>query len=315
MKRIIITGSNGLLGQKLAVLLSRGSDYDLLLASKHESPVFEENEVPYRQLDITNRNEVRRVVDDFQPDVIVNTAAITNVDQYETERELAWNVNVSGVENLAIAAKFVGARMIQLSSDYIFDGKNGPYDETARPNPLSYYGRTKLASENVLRVNDIPGTIVRTMILYGVASRIRVNFVLWLIHELEHGKTVRVVDDQYGSPTLADDLAYAILRIIAFDREGTYHIAGSELLSRYEFAVKLAKYFGFDKKLITPAKTIALKQPAARPLRSGFITLKAETQLGIKMSNVEQGFMIVKNQLNASRKKFVDAAPVPGRPG
>lgn len=313
MKRILITGSNGLLGQKLTVLLSRGSDYELLLTSKHESSVFEEEELQYRQLDITNRNDVRRVVDDFQPDVIINTAAITNVDQCETVRQLAWNVNVKGVENLAIAAKFVGAKIIQLSTDYVFDGKNGPYDEEARPNPLSYYGRTKLASENVLRMSEIPFTIVRTMVLYGVAPRIKVNFVLWLIHELELGKPVRVVDDQFCNPTLADDLAYAILKIIAFEREGIYHIAGAELLSRYEFAVKLAKHFGLEKKLITPVKTITLKQTAPRPLRSGFITLKAETQLGIKMSNVEQGLMIVKNQLNAARKKFVDAAPVPGR--
>lgn len=313
MKRILITGSNGLLGQKLVVLLSRGSDYELLLTSKHESSVFENGELPYRQLDISSRNDVRRVVDDFQPDVIINSAAVTNVDLCETEREHAWNVNVGGVENLAIAAKFVGAKIIHLSTDYVFDGKNGPYDEESRPNPVSYYGRTKLASENVLRTNEIPFVIVRTMVLYGVAPRIKVNFVLWLIHELELEKPVRVVDDQYGNPTLADDLAYAILKIIAFEREGVYHIAGSELLSRYEFAVKLAKQFGLNKKLITPVKTFGLKQPAPRPLRSGFITLKAETQLGIKMSNVEQGLMIVKNQLNASKKKFVDAAPIPGK--
>ncbi len=315
MKRILITGSNGLLGQKLAVLLSRGSDYELFLSSKHESSVFEEGEITYRQLDITNRNDVRRVVDELQPQFVINTAAITNVDQCETERELAWNVNVAGVENLAIASKLVGAKIIQFSTDYVFDGKAGPYDEDARPNPLSYYGRTKLASENVLRTSGNPFTIVRTMVLYGVALRTRVNFVLWLIHELEHGKTVRVVDDQYGNPTLADDLAYAVLKIIAFDREGVYHIAGSELLSRYEFAVKLARHFGFDKKLVTAAKSVALKQPAPRPLRSGFITLKAETQLGIKMSNVEQGLTIVKNQLGATKKKFVDAAPIPGKHG
>lgn len=313
MKRVLITGSNGLLGQKLVMLLSRGTDYELMLTSKQGSSIFHEDDLPYRQLDITNRNDVRRIVDEFQPEVIVNTAAITNVDSCEAERETAWNVNVSGVENLAIAAKFVGAKIIHLSSDYIFDGKNGPYDEETKPNPLSYYGRTKLASENVLRTNDIPYTIVRTMVLYGVSPRVKLNFLLWLIYELERGKPVRVVDDQYGNPTLVDDLAYAILKILTFDREGIYHIAGSEWLSRYDFAVKLAKQFGLNKNLVTPVKTVVLRQPAQRPLRSGLITLKAETQLGIKMSNVEQGLMIVKNQLNASVKKFVDAAPIPGK--
>jgi dTDP-4-dehydrorhamnose reductase len=312
-KRILITGSNGLLGQKLVALLSRGTDYDLLLTSKHESSFFDELDVPYRQLDITTRNDVRRVVDEFQPDTIINTAAVTNVDLCETERKLAWSVNVAGVENLAIAAKFAGAKIIHLSTDYVFDGKNGPYNEEARPNPLSYYGRTKLASENVVRTSGVPFAIVRTMILYGVANNVKPNFVLWLIHELEREKPVRVVDDQYGSPTLVDDLAYGILKIITFNREGVYHIAGPEWINRYEFAVKLAKTFSFDKKLIAPVKTLLLKQPAPRPLRSGLITLKAETQLGIKMSNTDQGLMIVKNQLNLTVKRFVDAAPIPGR--
>lgn len=313
MKRVLITGSNGLLGQKLAALLSRGTDYELLLTSKHESSYVDEIDVPYSKLDITNRNDVRRVVDDFQPDVIVNTAAVTNVDLCETERELAWRVNVTGTENLTIAAKLVGATIIQLSTDYVFDGKNGPYDEESRPNPLSYYGRTKLASENVVRTSGVPFAIVRTMVLYGVANNVKPNFALWLIHELERDRPVRVVDDQYGNPTLVDDLAYGILRIIAFNREGVFHIAGSEWLNRYQFAVKLAKTFGFDKQLITPIKTLVLKQAAPRPQRSGFITLRAETQLGIKMSSVDQGLMILKNQLNLSVRRFVDAAPVPRR--
>lgn len=312
MRRVMITGSNGLLGQKLVVLLSRGTNYEILLTSKHETSAFDD-ELPYRRLDITNRNEVRRLVDDFQPDFIINTAAVTNVDLCETERQMAWGVNVVGVENLSIAAKFVGSHVVHFSTDYVFDGKSGPYDEDTRPNPLSYYGRTKLASENVLRMGGIPFTIIRTMILYGVATQTKPNFALWLIHELEREKQVRVVDDQYGNPTLADDLAYAVLKVLTFGREGIFHVAGPELLNRYEYAVKLAKSFGYDKKLITPVKTMALKQPAPRPMRSGFITLKAETQLGIRMSNVEQGLMIVKNQLNASKKKFVDAAPIPGK--
>ena len=250
MRRVLVTGSNGLLGQKLVELLSRGSDYDLLLTSKHPNSVIEGDDIQYRELDITQRNDVRRIVDDFQPDMIVNTAAVTNVDLCETQRELAWSVNVVGIENLVLAAKFVGASILQLSTDYVFDGKTGPYDEDARPNPLSYYGRTKLASENVLRSSGVPFTIVRTMVLYGVALMVKPNFALWLIHELEREKPVRVVDDQYGNPTLADDLAYAMLKMIALNREGTYHVAGGELVNRYQFAIQVAKQFGFDKKLI-----------------------------------------------------------------
>jgi dTDP-4-dehydrorhamnose reductase len=311
VKRVLITGSNGLLGQKLAELLLCGSDYDLMLTSVESSSIIEGDDIQYRQLDITNRSDVRRVVDDFHPDVIVNTAAITNVDQCETERQLAWNVNVIGVENLVIAAKFVGAKVIQFSTDYIFDGKAGPYDEEARPNPMSYYGRTKLASENVLRTHEIPFAIIRTMVLYGVAPMVKLNFALWLVHELERGKPVRVVDDQYGNPTLADDLAYGVLKIIVLDRRGVYNIAGADYVSRYEFALALAKQFGIDKKLITPIKTAILKQPAPRPMRSGFIILKAETDLGIKMSGVEHGLTVIKNQLSLIGKKSGEPAASP----
>lgn len=311
MKRVMIVGCNGLLGQKLTELFLRGSDHELFLVSKHESSVLSGEDISYRRLDITQRNEVRKIVDEIQPDLIINTAAITNVDQCETERELAWNVNVIGVENLVIASKFVGAKMIQISTDYVFDGKNGPYDEEARPNPLSYYGRTKLAGENLLRIHEIPFTIIRTMVLYGVAPMVKLNFVLWLVHELERGNQVRVVDDQFGNPTLADDLAYAILRADAFNSAGVYHVSGPDNVSRYQFALEIAKQFGLDKKLITPIKTLSLKQPAPRPLRSGLLTLKAETELGIKMSGIAQGLTAVKNQLNITKKKYENAPALP----
>jgi dTDP-4-dehydrorhamnose reductase len=239
-----------------------------------------------------------KLVDDFLPEVIINTAAITNVDLCETERALAWKVNVVGVENLVHAARMVGAKIIHFSTDYVFDGKSGPYNEGDRVNPMSYYGRTKLASENVLRTSEIPHTIIRTMILYGIGKQIKDNFALWLVNNLKDNKQVRVVDDQIGNPTLVDDLAYAVLKVVEFDKNGLYHIAGNDLVSRYDFAFALAKKFKLDKNLIIPIKTAILKQPAPRPMKSGFIILKAETELSIKMSGVEQGLTIFQNQLN-----------------
>jgi dTDP-4-dehydrorhamnose reductase len=163
---------------------------------------------------------------------------------------------------------------------------------------MSYYGRTKLASENVLRTSEIPHTIIRTMILYGIGKQIKDNFALWLVNNLKDNKQVRVVDDQIGNPTLVDDLAYAVLKVVEFEKNGLYHIAGNDLISRYDFALALAKKFKFDKNLIIPIKTAILKQPAPRPMKSGFIILKAETELSIKMSGVEQGLTIFQNQLN-----------------
>ncbi len=301
-KRIMVTGSNGLLGQKLAELLSR-TNYTMLLTSIEDRCVFNDDSLMYRRLDTTRKQDVRQVIDEFEPEVIINTAAITNVDQCETERELAWKVNAASVENLAHAAKLVGAKIIQLSTDYVFDGKNGPYVETDRPNPISYYGRTKLASENILQTSGAPFVIIRTMILYGAGYNVKMNFALWLVKNLTEGKPVKGVDDQIGNPTLVDDLAYAILKIIELEREGTYHIAGPDLVSRYDFALTLARLFSMNKKLVTPVKTAAFKQPAPRPLKSGFITLKAQIDLDLKMSGIEQGLTVLRNQLQIIEPK------------
>ncbi|MBI1806403.1 MAG: dTDP-4-dehydrorhamnose reductase [Ignavibacteria bacterium] len=299
MKRVLITGTNGLLGQKLVELLSRSSNYTLLLTSKQERSVFEEDSLPYRQLDTTNKQDVIKTIEEFEPDVIINTAAMTNVDQCEKERELAWRVNVNSVEHLVYAAKLTGARLIHISTDYVFDGKAGPYTEQDRPNPISYYGRTKLASENVLQLSGIPATIIRTMVLYGTGYNVKMNFALWLVKNLSEEKQTPVVDDQIGNPTLADDLAYGIMKVLELERMGIYHIAGPDLVSRYDFAVVLARVFNLNKKLLSPVKTISLKQPAPRPLKSGFITLKAQVDLDLKMSNNEQGLTAFKHQIRA----------------
>ena len=236
-------------------------------------------------------------MDEFEPDVIIHTAAVTDVDLCEKERGLAWQVNVGAVENLAYAAKIVGAKMIHLSTDYVFDGKSGPYSEADRPNPISYYGRTKLASENLLLTSGVQSTIIRTMVLYGLGINVKSNFALWVHNNLKDGKTIRVVDDQFGNPTFADDLAYAILKIIELERTGIYHIAGADIVSRYDFALSLADVFKFNKKLITPVKSSIFKQPAPRPLKSGLIILKAQTELDVKMSGTEYGLTIFKNQI------------------
>ena len=296
VKRILITGSNGLLGQKLVELFSHLNTFNLLLTSRQEKSVFEHESILYTRADITRRQEIKRIIEEFEPDVIINTAAITNVDSCESDRESAWKVNVSGVEHIVQTAKLTGAKLVHLSTDYVFDGRSGPYSEVDRPNPMSYYGRTKLASENIITTSGIPYVIVRTMVLYGTGFSVKPNFALWLMKELREERPVRVVDDQVGNPTLADDLAYAILKAIELDRTGIYHVSGPDLVNRYEFAQTLARVFHFSKKLITPVKTSSLKQAAVRPLKSGFITLKTQIDLGVKLSGIEQGLVILKHQ-------------------
>jgi dTDP-4-dehydrorhamnose reductase len=306
MKRVLITGSNGLLGQKLVELFSHCSSFSLTLASIEEASAFASTSLPYVKVDLTQKTDVRRVIDEYEPDIVINTAAMTNVDLCETNRELAWRTNVDAVENLIHACKLTGAQIVHFSTDYVFDGHNGPYAERDRPNPLSYYGRTKLASENLLATSDVPHSVIRTMVLYGVGNGVKINFALWLLKELSAERPIKVVDDQLGNPTLADDLAYAVLKIVELGRTGLYHIAGRDIVSRYDFALEFAEVFEFNKKLITPIKTSSLKQPAARPLKSGLITLKAETDLGIKLSGVVQGLRVFKNQLDVHLKSAAD---------
>ncbi len=300
-RRVLITGSNGLLGQKVVELLSQSRSYSLQLVSSQEDSVFGPDTAPYAMIDISDRKQVSRVVENFQPDTIVNTAAITNVDACETNRERAWKVNVLGVENLVHAGKLAGSHIVQLSTDYVFDGKAGPYSEEDRPNPLSYYGRTKLASENLLRTSDISHTIVRTMVLYGSARKVKPNFALWLVGELKENRPVRIVSDQIGSPTLVDDLAFGVAKVVELKKAGVYHVSGPDIVSRLAFAKELAKIFRYDAELITPQLTAELRQPAPRPLKSGFIILKAQVELNLAMSGIEAGLLILRNQLSTTR--------------
>ena len=312
-KKILVIGSNGLLGQKLCEIIVRGGAYNLTIASIEDKPIRQVVGAQYMQVDITNKKDAKNVVRACHPDVIINAAAMTNVDACETERELCWRINVDGVENIADAAKIHDTKVIHISTDYIFDGKSGPYTEDDRPDPLSYYGKSKLASENLLRTSGVPYLIARTMVLYGFAPGVKANFALWLIESLENKKPVTVVDDQLGNPTLVDDLAYGLIQGFEMERTGIYNLAGREIVNRYEFALKLAKVFNLDASLIAPIKTSSLKQPAPRPLKSGLVTLKAEVELGYKPSTVEQGLLILKTQLNRTMRMLADSAPVPGQ--
>jgi dTDP-4-dehydrorhamnose reductase len=302
MKRILICGANGLLGQRLSLMLSTQNDYEVLNTSIERSFVYDKMLFDYNQLDITNRSDVKSLISSFQPNVILNAAGATNVDWCETNREEAWKVNVTAVENLAEASRKVGAKLIHISTDYVFDGKNGPYDEEAKPNPIGYYGKTKLASENAVLVAEIPHTILRTIVLYGSGISVRQNFALWVINNLKTGKQITVVDDQLGNPTFVSDLALAMIKTFELNRQGIFHIGGGEQLSRYDFAIRTAEIFGLDASLIKRIKTCDLNQSSPRPMISGFITLKAETQLGLHFLNLTEGLTLLKRELQYNSK-------------
>lgn len=294
--RILITGSNGMLGQRAVQFYLKNENVELLATSVEEKSLIEN--VDYISCDIKDRNSIKKIILDYCPDFIIHTAAFTNVDLSEKLREDAWKINVKGVEYISEAARAIDTHIIHISTDYIFDGKDGPYSENAIPNPLGYYGRTKLASENALRISNTYFTILRTNVLYGIALNSRPDFVRWVVSSLDENKNIRIVNDQINNPTFIDDLVQAINKIIEFKKTGIFNVGGIEFLSRYDFTLRIADYFNLDKKLITPIRTEELKQSARRPLKSGLIILKAETELGYKPHSIVESLAAMKKELN-----------------
>jgi dTDP-4-dehydrorhamnose reductase len=294
--RILITGANGLLGQAVMHIFSRESDYELVQTSIEEKSYVNFGS-EYIQLDITNKEDVKKMVRRYEPKIILNCAAFTDVDKCETERELCWKLNVDAIKNLIIAGRINNSKVVHYSTDYIFDGRHGPYNEIATPNPISFYGRSKLASENALTTSGVDYAIIRTMVLFGLGLNVKPNFALWIIDKLKSKEPVNIVDDMIGNSTISDDLAYGSLKLIEKNCTGVYNIAGRDIESRFEFTMKLCEVFGYDKKLVRKIKTKDLNQPASRPLNSGLITLKAESELGFKAMDTIEALRYLKYQL------------------
>lgn len=293
-EKILVTGANGLLGQKVVEVFKRESESELLscdLVGSKEDGLF---------LDITDHQKVMDVVGSYKPSVIINAAAFTNVDLAEAEREVAYKINATAVGHLADAANVFNAKLVHISTDYVFDGKKGGYSEDSVPAPISYYGRTKLAGENLVKSKLEDYAILRTQVLYGFGRNVKKNFVLWVIEKLTKHESIRVVDDQVGNPTLADELAFAILKICRKNATGLYHVAGFETISRYEFASKIAEVFALDFSVVKPSKTGELAQPARRPENSSFICLKAQTELGVNMPSVIDSLSQMKQQMKVA---------------
>ncbi|RJP74070.1 MAG: dTDP-4-dehydrorhamnose reductase [Candidatus Zixiibacteriota bacterium] len=286
-RRLLITGCHGLLGRKLHALLAPAN----IVAGVDLAPqsALSGDRFTYYSLDLTQREPVAAVVEEFHPSFILNTAAMTDVDGCEMDKDRCWRLNVLAVENLIRAAKKSNAHLIHLSSDYVFDGRHPPYRETDPTAPLGFYGKSKLAGENALRGAGLPHTIVRTQVLYGVAPDIRSNFVSFVLDKLRQPGELRIVDDQRGTPTLADDLAEGIGRLIQLQREGIYHISGRDSVSRWEFAREIARQFGEDPERILPLKTADLKQNSPRPADSSFSLEKIRRDLSFLPRGIREG--------------------------
>jgi dTDP-4-dehydrorhamnose reductase len=297
--RILITGSNGLLGQKLVSALRHDPEVELIATSRGADRTPEPLGAHYRPLDITVATEVDAVFDAVRPDVVIHTAAMTNVDACELDPAACRLQNVAATEHLVQAAKRHGSHFIHLSTDFIFDGRNGPYREEDAPAPLSIYGHSKLDSERIVQAAGLAKwAIVRTIIVYGITPGLsRSNVVLWAKAALEKGEPIKVVDDQWRMPTLAEDLADGCIRIAKRAATGIYHLSGPDGMSILELVQRVGRFFHLDTSVVTPVKSGSLGQPAQRPPRTGFILDKARRDLGYAPRCFEEGLAVLAAQL------------------
>lgn len=305
MQKILITGSNGLLGQKLVYKLKEKSGVACIATARGSNRLIDTSGYDYAELDITDAASVKQVFAQYKPDVVINTAAMTNVDACESDRENCWLLNVTAVENQVRVLEELQQQdasykphFIHLSTDFLFDGSHGPLDEQAERKPLSYYGESKLAAERVVESSALHWAIARTVLVYGIVDNMsRSNIVLWVKQNLEQGKSINVVDDQFRTPTLAEDLADGCILIAEKKAQGIYNISGSDFLSILEVANLVADYYHLNKSLIKPAKSDDIRQPAKRPPITGFIIDKARRELGYQPHTFVEGIRFLEEQL------------------
>jgi len=298
MKTILVTGSNGLLGQKITERILQTKQFNLVATSKGANRYPVKEGYTYAEMDILNPDQVLQVIQKFKPDAIIHTAAMTNVDTSHVQVELAHELNVVAVQTLADIAASENIQLVHLSTDFIFDGAAGPYDEEAEPNPLSHYGKTKLEGELVVKSSDAHWVIIRTILVYGIVSDMsRSNIVLWAKGALESNKPINVVNDQWRMPTLAEDLADGCLLVVEKGAQGVFNISGKDMMSVSELVAEVADYWKLDKSMMNEISSASLNQEAKRPVKTGFILDKAINELGYKPRSFHEGLKILEHQL------------------
>ncbi|MEW6096740.1 MAG: SDR family oxidoreductase [bacterium] len=287
---ILIIGASGFVGSFLYEILAKE---DEVIGTFYPR----ESEVKgFQYLDITDRKSVEVLIREIKPHVIILTAALTYVEYCEDHQKEAFDINVLGTTNVVLMAKEVNAKLVFFSTEYVFDGKKGPYSEIDLPNPISYYGKTKLEGERVIIDNLNDYLIIRTTVVYGYEKDGK-NFIMQLIQKNKDRQVMNVPLDQYGSPTFRDNLVAATIELIQKDKRGIYNVVGSEVMNRFDFSVLAAEILGLDKSLIIPKTTSELGQRAPRPLNAGLKIDKVKQEIETKLLSPKEGLEILKAQL------------------
>ncbi|MEC5142821.1 SDR family oxidoreductase [Chitinophaga sp. 212800010-3] len=292
--KVLITGSNGLLGQHLIPLFLQDGKYEVIATGRGPNRFPQRDNYTYEAVNLRDAASVKQLVDKHQPDIIIHGGAMSQVDDCEKNKDACWDTNVGATRYLVHAAESCNAFFIFLSTDFVFDGLQGPYSEDAVVNPINYYGTSKVAAERLVHNSKLQWAIVRTVLVYGVvADPHRNNMITWVKNNLQQGKKVKVVDDQWRTPTLCHDLALGCLLIANKKASGYFNISGSEVLTPYDMAIKTAEFFKLDTSLVEKISSKTLAQPAARPAKTGLIIDKAARELGYRPRTFAEGLEIV----------------------
>jgi len=287
-KNILITGASGQLGN--SVLKQLYGKYELLATDINTNKL----NIPFEVLDITNLEQIKSTLANFNPDVIINLAAFTDVDGCELNPDKAYLLNAKSVEMLS--NNFDG-QFIQISTDYVFDGYNGPYNEGDNTNPLSIYGKTKLEAEKILQDNINNWCILRTNVLFDYYYNTEASFIKWIIDSLKANKSINVVADQWNNPTWTQNLAEISELVINKNVTGLYNYGGADYLNRFEFAQVITDIFNLDKTLISPISTKSLNQAAPRPLKGGLKIEKIEKEFDVQCIDLKTSLSMIKSRL------------------
>ena len=284
--RIFIVGASGFVGRIMYEYLSKNHEtYGSFYSNPAKGLI---------HLDMTDQNEVAEILTSLKPDVIIHPAANPNVEYCEEYPKETWQVNVEGSKNLIEIARDIGAKFVYFSSDYVFDGINGPYSENDIPSPINEYGLQKLAVEKLIKNSLENYLIIRITIVYGWERRGK-NFVMGLIKNLKNGRSMNIPIDQIGSPTYVNNMVQVVKELIESDKIGIYHVAGTDLMNRYTFAKNVAEIFELDENLLIPVTTNQLGQIAKRPLNAGMRVDKVKKDVSIRVMNVREGLEEMKN--------------------